>query len=296
MNMLATKRELLGLGLGAGMGLMAGPAFAQGPSVANPPPGRRAPRDIPNRQAKTSVLFKTPWGYPNAIAVAPEGLWIGEQKEGRNAAPGSDPREAAWLADWNGKLLKTVMTDSRNTSGMAYGDGCVWMGANAAPEGIFQTDMNSRTVSHRQIPLGPADNGGGCHGLLWNEGKLWIAALRLRGILRVDPKAWTPEFFIPVNLPEGRQRLHGIAWDNGAIWIVTGNDSKGFADGKPGLAKYAAATGELLETVDFLPGSSDPHGLAMHNGSLISCDAGLHPGWPNSDSPTTKTIFRIDLV
>jgi len=64
-----------------------------------------------------------------------------------------DPDEVAWLVDWNGKLLKTVSTHSRNTSGMAYGGGCVWMGANAAPYGIFQDDIHSKQISHRQIPL-----------------------------------------------------------------------------------------------------------------------------------------------
>src|SRR5438874_10463427 len=58
---------------------------------------------------------------------------------------------------------------SRNTSGMAYGNGCVWMGANAAPEGIFQVDMNSKELSHRQIPLSIDNNGGGCHGVKWHE-------------------------------------------------------------------------------------------------------------------------------
>ena len=55
---------------------------------------------------------------------------------------------------WNGKLLKTVTTPSRNTSGMAVGGGYVWMIANAPPEGVFQVDMNSKLISHRQIPLG----------------------------------------------------------------------------------------------------------------------------------------------
>jgi len=36
---------------------------------------------------------------------------------------------------------------------MAYGGGCVWMGANADPFGIFQVKMNSEQVNHRQIPL-----------------------------------------------------------------------------------------------------------------------------------------------
>ena len=82
---------------------------------------------------------------------------------------------------------------SRNTSGLAYGNGCVWMGANADPYGIFQVDMNSKPISHRQIPLSIDGNGGGCHGVKWHDGKLWIAALRLGGIICVDPATWVPE-------------------------------------------------------------------------------------------------------
>jgi len=77
--------------------------------------------------AKTTKLFTSPPGYPNGIAVTPEGLWIAEQKmSGAQAAAYHLPEpdsltEAAWLVDWNGKLLKTVTTPSRNTSGMAVG-------------------------------------------------------------------------------------------------------------------------------------------------------------------------------
>jgi len=296
------KREFLAASVGAGLGLAGSTAFAQ-PGSATPPRtggGRNAP--IPSRKVKTTKLFKSPQGFPNGIAVTPEGLWIGEQKlSGAQAvqyqiAEPKDLAERAWLVDWNGKLLKTVSTPSRNTSGMAVGDGYVWMCANAPPEGVFQVDMNSKLISHRQIPLGPANDGGGCHGAMWHDGKLWIAALRLRGILRVDPKTWAPEYMIPFHQEPGRMRYHAIAWDNGAIWQVTGNDSKNYAEGRAGLVKYDAATGKVLETADFLPGSADPHGLAMHDGALISCDAGIHPGWPNNDSPSTGWIFRIDFV
>ena len=87
-----------------------------------------------------------------------------------------------------------------------------------------------------------------------------------------------------------------MAWDNGTIWQIIGNDSTKYSEGRPGLVRYEAATGKVLETVDFVPGSSDPHGLALHDGKLISCDAGIHPGWPNNDSPTAGLIFRIDFV
>ena len=91
-------------------------------------------------------------------------------------------------------------------------------------------------------------------------------------------------------------RYHATAWDNGAIWQVTGNNSTSYAEGRPGLVKYDAATGRVLEIVDFAPGSCDPHGLTMHDGALISCDAGIHPNWPTNDSPTAGWIFRIDIA
>jgi streptogramin lyase len=295
-----TKREFLAASVGAGLVLENSvAAFAQ--QAAAVALRTDAPR-VPSRVAKTTKLFKSPPGYPNGIAVAPEGLWIAEQKlTGQRAASYRVPEpsnlsEAAWLVDWNGKLLKTVTTPSSNTSGLAYGGGFIWMCANAAPEGIFQLDMNSHLVSHRQIPLGPANDGGGCHGAFWHDGKLWLASLRLHGILRVDPVSWEPEFFIPFYEVPGRPRYHGIAWDEGTIWLITGNDSHNYAEGRAGLVRYEAATGKVLETAEFAPGSADPHGLAMHDGALISCDAGVHPNWPINDSPTTGWIFRIDLV
>jgi hypothetical protein len=289
-----TKREFLTAGIGTGLALAERiAAFSQQSPTATRSSSRRA---------KTTKLFKSPQGFPNAIAVTPEGLWIGEQKlSGDQAAAYHLPEpktltEEAWLVDWNGKLLKTVTTPSRNTSGMAVGGGYVWMVANAPPEGVFQVDMNSGLVSHRQIPLGPANDGGGCHGALWHDGKLWIASLRLRGNLRVNPKTWEPEFLIPFYQAPNRVRYHGIAWDDGTIWQIVGNDCKRYSEYRPCLVRYEAATGKVLETVDFVPDSCDPHGLAMFDGKLIGCDAGIHPGWPNNDSPTAGWIFQIDLI
>jgi len=259
----------------------------------------------PTRLAKTTRMFKSPGMYPNALAVmtdGPGGLWIGQQKVTPQNAPtynlplDPDRDEVAWLVDWNGKLLKTVTTHSRNTSGMAYGNGCVWMGANAEPYGIFQVDLNSKQISHRQIPLCIDGNGGGCHGVKWHNGKLWIAALRLGGILRVDPTTWVPEILIRVSSEE-KPRLHDLAFDNeGSIWVVTGNNSTSYSEGKAGLNKYDGKTGQLLMTVDFAPGSCDPHGLVWHDGQLVSCDAGIHPGWKGMESPHSGYIFTIEIV
>ena len=261
---------------------------------------------IPRTTATTRNLFKAPPGLPNAVAVVQEGLWIAEQKmsgplaKQYNMPEPPDLHEAAWLVDWNGRDFKTITTVSRNTSGMTVGGGYLWMGAEypAPYDGIYQYDMDGKLIAQRQVPLGPSGDGGGIHGALWHDGKLWVLANRLHAILRIDPSSWLPEFEIPLsNLAE---RYHGIAWDdqspNGAIWAVTGNSSKSYKEGTPGLHKYDATSGRLLEMIDFAPGSADPHGLAMHNGKLLSCDAGIHPGWPNFDSPNAGYIFEIDIA
>ena len=297
------RRQLLGMTLATAGSVAFATVSARAQSKKPVTYGPQRP-DIPHGMVKTTRLFKSPPGFANALAIAPEGLWIGQQKLSGRAAQQyhlpdpADLHEAAWLVDWNGKLLKTVTTNSRNTSGMAYGDGCVWMMANQAPEGVFQVDMNSKEISHRQIPLGlPGQDGGGSHGAQWHNGKLWIVANRPRLLLRVDPKSWTPEVAIPIYAPADKPRWHDMTFDaEGNIWQVTGNDSKSYKEGKPGLVKYDGKTGAVMATYDFVPGSCDPHGLEFHNGTLISCDAGIHPGWPNYDSPTNVWVFTIELI
>jgi hypothetical protein len=303
------RREFLATGLAATIGSAAATLADQ--SRPTPEPGatggnRGGGRAPVQKTAKTKVLFKSPGMYPNALAVmtdAPGGLWIGQQKANPSNArqygvPLDDTGldEAAWLVDWNGKLLKTITTRARNTSGLAYGGGCIWVGANQDPYGIFQVDMNSKQLSHRQIPLALGSNGGGCHGVKWHQGKLWIAALRLGGILRVDPETWIPEVLIRVSSEE-KPRLHDVAFDSaGDIWVVTGNNSNSYSEYRPGLNKYDGKTGQLVMTVEFAPGSSDPHGLVWHDGRLVSSDAGLHPGWQGLQSPTAGQIFSIEIV
>ena len=202
MRNLIGRRELLGGGIGLCANLGASPARAQSSETARREPGTDAlgrrvgsggrGRQIPKRMAKTTKLFLTPPGWPNAIDIDRDqkrGFWVQEQRH-------DNKPEAAWLIDWNGKLLHTVMTNSRNTSGMCFGDGYVWSGANGASEiehptppidGIFQTDMNGKTISQRQIPFGPKNNGGSCHGLAWENadgGRLWIQSNRLEALLR----------------------------------------------------------------------------------------------------------------
>ena len=307
--MLANKRELLGLGLGLGVGLAASQAFAQGAAAAADAParGRRA---IPRRKATTTILFQGPKGkFINGVATSPQGLWLIEQhetggpnstwryKDGRPLEVPSDMREYAWLVDDKGAVKKTVATEGHNTSGFAVGNNSLWVGCNqGGNNGVIQTSMDSKTLSHRQVPFGPPQDGGGIHGLDWHNGKLWIAALRLRAALRIDPTSWNTEIMLP--FPAGYDRFHGCAYDasNDTLLVITGNNSTGYANGQAGIARLDAKTGNQVEAIDFAPNTCDPHGLTFHQGKLISCDAGLHPGWALNDSPYSGAIFEIHIA
>ena len=83
MKNLMNKREFLAASVGIGLASGgARAALAQQESGApartgsGPHAGDRRPQ---SRMAKTTKLFKSPEGFPNGIAVAPEGLWIAEQ-------------------------------------------------------------------------------------------------------------------------------------------------------------------------------------------------------------------------
>jgi len=296
------RRDILVGSLGLGAGIVV-PAQVLAQVQGRTSESQRIP-DVPHRLARATNLFKAPELYPNALAVMtdpPGGLWVAQQKlkgiqaERYHVQEQSGP-DQVFLLDWTGKLLKTLSSGSEVTSGLAYGEHCLWVVANNEADypppvtGVFQVDMNNKTLSVRQIPLG----GGGTHGAQWHEGKLWILASRLNAIIRVDPNSWIADFAIPVvrdnNLLSG---VHDFAFDNdGFIWIVMLNRSETYAQSIHSLAKYDANTGTLLEVASMPAGTGYAHGLAYHEGAFYGCDA----GHPDHDSPNAGWIFRIDLT
>jgi len=296
------KREFLAASAALGLGLTAAglaPAFAQHDSPASAGGGGKGPKR--GRTARTTRMFKAPEIYPNALAVSEEGLWVGQQKmfgdgAARAKAPVQEGPEQIWLMDWSGKLLRTVDHTPFNTSGLAYGNGILYpLGNDDVIDGAYLIDARTgKTLEHRALPLG----GGGCHGGQFYKGKLWLVENRLNCLMRVDPKTWIPDFAIPIYATsDDTTRWHDMTFDDaGFIWLVTGNDSKSPETGKAGLAKYDATTGQCLEVVSFAPGTCDPHGLVFHDGKLISCDAGHHPGWADQASKDTGWIFSIEIA
>lgn len=235
--------------------------------------------DIPTRAAKVVKLFRSPDGHPNGLETASEGFWIGEQVTDR-----------AHLVDWNGKLLHSIETESSNTSGIAFGDGGVWMAANGPAVGrpprptdaqtgeVVKADpKNGKTLARYPVP-----GGGGVHGLEFAEGTLWVTSLKLQKLSQVDPKDFHVIHQIPVHLG----RAHGLAWDPPGIWVMHSTDRV--------IHKLDATDGRILEIVTLSKDDPDPHGMCMYNGHLYYTDAGIAPGGQTNGSPWVGYVCRID--
>jgi streptogramin lyase len=236
---------------------------------------------VPIRKAKVTKLFKSPEGHPNALEATPQGLWVGEQVS-----------DNAYLLDWRtGEPLKKVVTESSNTSGIAYGGGYLWMGANGGPLGRFQrpdelkfgrivkVDVETgRTVGVYRIP-----DEGGVHGVLYADDSLWLTCFKWNVIARIDPETFKVQQKIPLHL----SRPHGLAWDPPGIWVGYSNDYL--------FMKQDLKDGRVLDIISLAKGvDPDPHGMDMFQGKMYYCDAGIAPPGIPSGSPLAGYIYRID--
>ena len=268
--------------LSAGVLPLGSTAFGQRPVAPGEVRTAKPPAPPPPvRKATITKLFRTPDGHPNALDVTSDGFWIGEQVTDR-----------AILMDINGKVLNAVQTECHNCSGLAVGGGYLWLSANGAAQfdrpikidnnsqEILQCRMDGTVVKRHAVPLG----GGGATGIEYVDGTLWLVASRLRVLMQVSAETFQPIVAHPLQM----QRPHGLAWNNGAMWIVDGVD-------EPRLVKMSAKNGATLESIQLLAGEPDPHGLAMLNGKLYFCDAGIHPGWERDKSPHTGWVCRVDV-
>ena len=140
--------------------------------------------------------------------------------------------------------------------------------------------MDGKVIKRHTIPLG----GGGATGIEYVDGTLWMVASRLRALMQVNASTFQPIVAHPFQM----QRPHGLAWDNGAMWVVDGAD-------EARLVKMDAKSGATLEIIQLAAGDPDPHGLAMLDGKLYFCDAGIHPGWERDKSPHTGWVCRVDV-
>ena len=260
--------------IGAAPALLATSALARAQSQPPAPP--------PTWHPKVERLFKAPDKHPNALEAQPDGLWIGDQVS-----------ERVFKVDWEtGKVLHDIQTESHNTSGLAFGAGSLWLGANGGVSGrrpprpadkpygeVVQADPKTG----KTIKLHSLLWGGGVHGITFvpETGMLWVTALSLQAVAEVDPKD-----FRVVRMRAARgDRAHGLDWHNGALYVLFAGDRL--------VQKIDPVSGRVQEIIKLSPTSDpDPHGMCIHNGYMYYCDAGLTAPGPGSE-PAQVCRFKL---
>lgn len=220
-------------------------------------------------------LFRAPYSVPNGLQKTEDGLWIVDQITDRLALIEiADPSEYGVT-----KMIRDVASESSNTSGLAYGDGALWLAANGpgtlwrplrstdAKQGqgeIFKVDPETGETLQRY----PVPGGGGVHGIEYDsheEGFLWVTTLKEQTLSKVSIQDWQVQHVIP--LPYGR--AHGVVRVADGVWVVHTSERV--------IVKLDVANGAELDRVVVPPSEPEPHGLSIYGDDLLYCDA--TSGW-----------------
>jgi glutamine cyclotransferase len=104
--------------------------------------------------------------------------------------------------------------------------------------------------------------GGGCSGLAWAEGTLWVGQYRDRKIHQIDPETGAI-----LRTLESNRFVTGVTWIDGELWHGTweGDESD--------LSRVDPRTGEVLERLEMPPGVA-VSGLESDGGDRFFCGGG----------------------
>lgn len=228
-------------------------------------------------KVKIENQFRAPYGVPNGLQLTDDGLWIVDQMTDRVALMSmkDDDKDDYY---GNRRLLRDIPSESSNTSGMAAGDGSLWLAANGpgqrwrlprktdAPQGeILRVDpCNGETQDRWALPTG-----GGTHGVEYDAiepGTLWLTTLKEQTITQMRIADWSVIRALKLPLP----RAHGVVrMEEDSIWVVHTGDRV--------IVKLDLATNAELDRIVVPEPHPEPHGLSICNGGFLYCDA--TSGW-----------------
>ncbi|MDP6779208.1 MAG: hypothetical protein QGI83_20815 [Candidatus Latescibacteria bacterium] len=223
--------------------------------------------------ATIKPLFRAPYSTPNGLQVTEEGLWVADQLTDRVALVEiAKPNEYGVT-----RILKEIPTESSNTSGLAWGEGSLWLAANgpgsrwrparetdATSGEILQVDPETGQTL-RRLPL---PGGGGTHGVevdRFEEGTLWLTTLKDQTLTQIRVSDGSIRRVVP--LPH--TRAHGVVRVEDGIWVVHTADRV--------IVMLDADTGGELGRIEVPEPHPEPHGLSAHGDALLYCDAAS--GW-----------------
>ena len=223
--------------------------------------------------AKIERLFRAPYSVPNGLQVTDKGLWIADQVTDRAALV-----EISEASDYGvTRMLAEIPTESSNTSGLAWGDGALWLAANGAgarwrverPTDAQQGEiLKVDPKTGKTLDRHPLPGGGGTHGVEYDPyeaGTLWVTTLKSQTATQVRISDWSSLRSVP--LPH--RRAHGVVRVEDGIWVVHTADRV--------VVKLDIASGRELDRIEVPEPHPEPHGLSICEEGFLYCDA--TSGW-----------------
>jgi streptogramin lyase len=211
---------------------------------------------------QVEIVFMAPEPHPNGLQFTDDGLWIADQASDRVTLV--DPS--------NGAPIRSMDTESTNTSGVTQGGGALWLSVNGHLKMNERAPVGQRGPSQGDIlkidPLSgktlgryPMPGGKGIHGLEWEDDAFWVSVPGAKAIVQVDAEKFDIRHTIPVPLP----RAHGVVREDSGIWCVHSTDRV--------IVKLDIRDGREMDRVTLSPDMPEPHCLALRDGHLWYCDA-----------------------
>jgi hypothetical protein len=201
--------------------------------IAPLPTSSTQPHPEGNLMPKTAKAFETPCQMPNGLQWTDEGLFIMDQLT-----------DNVYVVDERGKLLRTIHTLTENGSGITVGGGYIWTASNGrtVSRPYRSTDTHLGYIYKLDLKTGEAvdryrtPDGGGLHGLEWDNGLLWVTQFNPKALVLVDPKR---DFKVVHKFEVDLPRAHGLARDGAGIWCAF--------TGVRTIVKYNVETGREME-------------------------------------------------
>ncbi len=211
---------------------------------------------------KTVSTFAPPCAMPNGLQWTDEGLYVIDQYSDR-----------VYLMDEEGFIVRAFETPTANGSGISYGGGYLWTASNGSNtrrephdtdtgiSWVYQLDPQDGSFVNRfRTP-----DGGGIHGIEWDDGLVWVTAFSPKSLHLCDP---ANNFEVAKSFEVPHERLHGLARDGDGIWCAHTSDKI--------IVKYNIETGAETDKIVFPPDAPAPHGLSIKDGVLWYADANVN--------------------
>lgn len=206
----------------------------------------------------SNEVFNSPCKHPNGLQWTDNGLYVIDQE-----------LDDIYVLDEKGNINSRLETVTENGSGITVGDGFIWTASNGRTQArpFKNTDTHKNLIYKLDITSGkfvdsfPTPDGGGVHGLEWDNGIIWVTAFNPKAIYKINSKNYQIEAKFLVD----EDRLHGLARHDNGIWCAHTSNKK--------IIKYDINNGSIVEEIQLDKDDPYPHGMSIKNNKMWICDA-----------------------